>query len=230
MTASCITISVYESSIQSGWLTALQKKGGNHRAKWKMIAFSITPVTTTPYRSYTSSSFGSKGQTQYSGGIIINFKLTILQLWWSDVKHEWPVRSRSAVWREDHHNTNWSADILVLYLWTCDLLSVPQTGWFGAWTQNAASWNVCGSRGLKSSRFIWLSCSDGVASPSDWLLNPDCSIRDPEASGPHTSMRWWGEPSGEMWRGTSQRSSGSSSLWKAPWRCIESSLQTEHHV
>lgn len=32
------------------------------------------------------------------------------------------------------------------------------------------------------------SCSDSVASPSQWLLNPDCSIRAPKASGPHPGM------------------------------------------
>lgn len=40
-----------------------------------------------------------------------------------------------------------------------------------------------------SSRIMCLFCSDSVASPSQWLLNPDCSIRAPKASGPHPGMR-----------------------------------------
>ena len=41
-----------------------------------------------------------------------------------------------------------------------------------------------------TSRLIRLSCSDGVASPSEWLLNPARSARAPKALGPHPDMRW----------------------------------------
>lgn len=54
-----------------------------------------------------------------------------------------------------------------------------------------------------SSRVIHLLCSDSVASPSQWLLNPDRSIRAPKALGPCPGMRWQnsGENPGENCRG-----------------------------
>lgn len=50
-----------------------------------------------------------------------------------------------------------------------------------------------------SSRIMHLFCSDSVASPAQWLLNPDCSTRAPKVSGPHPTMRcqYSGENPGE---------------------------------
>ena len=64
--------------------------------------------------------------------------------------------------------------------------------------EEASYTNLC-----LSSRLIHLLCSDGVASPSEWLLNPDRSIRSPKASGPCPGMRWQnsGENPGENCEG-----------------------------
>lgn len=70
------------------------------------------------------------------------------------------------------------------------------------------------------SRVIHLLCSDSAARPTQWLRNPDNSIRAPKFSGRQAGMRCQ-KTLREPWGETLNSLEVLHLLWKPPWRQIE---------
>lgn len=74
-----------------------------------------------------------------------------------------------------------------------------------------------------SSRVIHLLCSDSAARPTQWLRNPDYSIRAPKFSGRRAGMRCQ-KTLRQPWGETLNSLVVLHLLWKPPWRQIETHL------